>query len=37
MRKLDLTNQIFGKLTAIRLDHMKGGRAHWLTRCECGR
>ena len=30
--KYDLTNQVFGKLTALR--HLGGGR--WLCRCECG-
>jgi hypothetical protein len=36
MPRLDVTGQKFGHLTAIRLSHMKGGRAHWLVRCECG-
>lgn len=37
MRKKNLTNKTFGKLTAIRDigRHRKGGRL-WLCRCECG-
>jgi hypothetical protein len=37
MRKLDITGQRFGSLTAVRLQFMKMGRAHWLCRCECGK
>jgi hypothetical protein len=36
MRKLDITGQVFGNLTAIRPSHMEKGRAHWLCRCDCG-
>ena len=36
MKRIDITGQRFGTLTAIQLDQMKGGRAHWLMRCDCG-
>ena len=36
MKRIDITGQRFGTLTAIKLDQMKGGRAHWLMRCDCG-
>ena len=31
----DLTNQRFGRLTAICLHHNEGGRWHWMCRCDC--
>lgn len=34
----DITNQRFGRLTAIRhIGHNKAGNALWLCRCDCGR
>lgn len=36
-RKLDLTGQRFGKLTALAPAGKIGGRTAWLCRCECGR
>ena len=33
---LDITNQIFGKLTAIKRVPSRGGKTYWLCRCECG-
>lgn len=36
-RRLDLTGQRFGKLTALRPSEDIGGRTAWLCRCECGR
>lgn len=35
MKKVDLTNQIFGKLTVIEPDYSKK-RSAWLCKCECG-
>jgi hypothetical protein len=36
-RRLDLTNQKFGKLTAIKPIHLQStGVAGWLCQCECG-
>lgn len=33
----DLSGMKFGRLVAIKLDHIRGrGRAYWLCRCECG-
>lgn len=32
----NLTNQKFGKLTALRIDHKSKGRIYWLCHCECG-
>ena len=36
-KKLDLTGQRFGKLTALAPAGKIGGRTAWLCRCECGR
>lgn len=37
MRRLDLTNQIFGKLKAIEYAGAgKSGRTYWICICECG-
>lgn len=37
MKLIDLTGQTFGHLTVIKkLDHRKGGRTWWLTKCACG-
>lgn len=41
MKPIDITGQKFGKLTAIKLDHIKkekhGTRHFWLFKCECGK
>ena len=36
-KKLDLTGQRFGRLTALRLAENVDGRTAWLCRCDCGR
>ena len=36
MRKLDLTGQRFGKLTALRPAENIKGRTAWVCRCDCG-
>ena len=33
---LDITNQKFGKLTAIQKAPSRSGKTYWLCRCECG-
>jgi hypothetical protein len=33
---IDLTEQVFGKLTVLRQDGMSGTNKAWLCRCECG-
>ena len=33
---LDLTGQVFGKLTAIQRAKSKNGKTYWLCKCECG-
>ena len=34
---IDLTNQVFGKLTVIeRVENSKDGKAQWLCKCSCG-
>lgn len=36
-KALDLTNQTFGRLTVIKLHHVKNKyRRYWLCKCECG-
>lgn len=35
-RTLDLSGQVFHKLTVLRLAFVKRREAHWLCRCECG-
>ena len=37
-KPLDLTGQVFGRLTAIKVDteHQGGQGRYWLCRCECG-
>lgn len=38
MRRIDLTNRRFGKLTVLEeLPERKGGRIVWRCECECGR
>lgn len=32
----DLTNLTVGKLTVLKLDHVKNHRYYWLCKCECG-
>ena len=34
---IDLTGQKFGRLTVIRRDGQKSGRAAWLCLCDCGK
>ena len=36
MKKVDITGQRFGKLTAIRFSHKKGRHPYWVFRCDCG-
>ena len=37
-RLKDLSGQVFGRLTAIKIDHMsKSGNACWLVECSCGK
>ena len=36
MGRIDLTNQSFGRLTAINFAYSKNGRAFWHCKCECG-
>lgn len=35
-RAMDLTGQVFGKLTAVEKVGVKNGRAQWRCKCECG-
>ena len=35
-KALDITNQKFGKLTAIQKVQSKKGKTYWLCKCECG-
>jgi hypothetical protein len=35
--RIDITGQRFGSLTAIKLSHMKNGRAMWIARCDCNK
>lgn len=35
-KSLDLTNQKFGKLTAIKKAPSRNGKTYWLCLCECG-
>lgn len=35
-KALDLTNEKFGKLTAIKKVASKSGKTYWLCKCECG-
>jgi len=35
-RNKDISKQRFGRLVAIRLDHIKGNRYIWLFKCDCG-
>lgn len=32
----DLTNQKFGRLTAISIDHCDDGKTYWKCKCDCG-
>ena len=32
----DLRGQVFGRLTALKLAHVKHTHAYWLCQCECG-
>lgn len=36
MNRLDLTNQTFGRLTAIKYAYTKNERAFWHCKCKCG-
>jgi len=36
MRRLDLTNQVFGNLTALRMGARSNHRITWICRCLCG-
>ena len=35
-KALDITNQKFGKLTAIKKAPSRSGKTYWLCKCECG-
>lgn len=35
-KALNLTNQTFGKLTAIERAPSRGGKTYWVCKCECG-
>ena len=35
-RAIDITNQRFGKLTAIKRAESKSGKTYWLCKCDCG-
>jgi hypothetical protein len=38
MKRLDLTGQVFGRLTALYpLEERKAGRTYWRCRCICGK
>ncbi len=34
--KIEITNQRFGKLVALRFDHYTNKRNHWIFKCDCG-
>lgn len=34
---IDILGQRFGKLIAIRIDHLQGNRAIWMCKCDCGK
>lgn len=36
-KKIDLTGQIFGRLTVVGYSHHKKSRGFWHTQCSCGR
>ena len=36
MPRLDISNQRFGRLTAINYSYTKNGRAYWNCKCDCG-
>jgi hypothetical protein len=36
-KAIDMTNQIFGKLTVIKLQEMRGCKSYWLCKCICGK
>lgn len=36
MKRLDITNEKFGKLTAIKRGQKKGKYSTWICKCECG-
>ena len=35
-KAIDITNQKFGKLTAIQKTESRNGKTYWLCKCECG-
>jgi len=35
-KEKDITGQKFNKLTALRFDHIKNKKHHWLFKCDCG-
>ena len=35
-KAIDITNQKFGKLTAIQRAPSRSGKTYWLCKCECG-
>lgn len=34
---IDLTGNIYGRLTVLKFDHIKDSRAYWLCQCSCGK
>jgi hypothetical protein len=36
VKKLDLTGQVFGRLTALEIAYCSQKGAHWLCQCKCG-
>ena len=35
-KKIDLTGQVFGKLTVLKEGERKNGKLYWTCQCECG-
>lgn len=36
MRRLDLTGNVYGRLTVLRREHATGKRSFWVVQCSCG-
>lgn len=36
MRRMDITGQRFGRFIVVSFAVIKGGKSHWLCRCDCG-
>lgn len=37
MKRIDLTGEVYGKLTVKKFSHSDGKHTHWKCRCACGR